>query len=463
MKLDDSDLIELCKYFGVNLISFKSLRESQNDKYADKIRERALKKLEKSEENYLNEKEMFYAGAIDFMVEENNGRKRFFILETNGGSSRGLSIITPKQQGLLYDGYLKAIKNSLKNNKREDSKLFILVGTPIDDALLHEKIFLLEYLKKKILEIGYSVNIYTELNFKGFFTEDVAFFITDYKNIALNISFRDNWVMYKDQKVNLLIGDGIARRIKDEDFKRLIREDFRKINTAIVNPIFLITDDKSLTYLAEYLAKSKLEKYRVKYLMFSKGMNEEDLLKKMDFVVKNYNTNFIIKPSGGSGGAGIIPISSDEDPSNFKNIIKKSKDEFFGKFLNIRDPYPYTIMEMANFSLIDWRNGNHTFDIRIYLSQKEGKIIPIGGLVRIARNSYGGTLNKQEFVVNLSGYDGNIEADRALAISPSTRDKLNLSDEDFVDMFCIGCVLFKSITETYNKIINFSDWSKIIE
>ncbi|MCK4282057.1 MAG: hypothetical protein KAX10_08075, partial [Candidatus Lokiarchaeota archaeon] len=99
MNLDDSDLIELGKYFGVNLISFKSLRESQDDKYADKIRERALKKLEKSKENYLIEKEMFYAGAIDFMVEENNGRKRFFILETNGGSSRGLSIITSKQQG----------------------------------------------------------------------------------------------------------------------------------------------------------------------------------------------------------------------------------------------------------------------------------------------------------------------------------------------------------------------------
>lgn len=463
MNLDDSDLIELGKYFGVNLISFKLLRESQDDKYADKIRKRALKKLEKSKENYLIEKEMFYAGAIDFMVEENNGRKRFFILETNGGSSRGLSIITSKQQGLLYDGYLQAIKNSLKNNKREDNKLFILVGTPIDDALLHEKIFLLEYLKKKILEIGYSVNIYTELNFKGFFTEDVAFFITDYKNIALNISFKDNWVMYKDQKINLLVGDGIARRIKEEDFKRLMREDFRKINTIIVNPIFLITDDKSLTYLAEYFAKSKLKKYRVKYLMFSKGMNEEDLLKKMDFVVKNYNTNFIIKPSGGSGGAGIIPISSDEDPSNFKKIIKKSKDEFFGKFLKNRDPYPYTIMEMANFSLINWRNGNHTFDIRIYLSQKEGKIIPIGGLVRIARNSYGGTLNKQEFVVNLSGYNGNIEVDRALAISPRTRDILNLSDEDFVDMFCIGCVLFKSFTENYYKIINFSDWSRLIE
>ncbi|MCK4239926.1 MAG: hypothetical protein KAX33_12430, partial [Candidatus Lokiarchaeota archaeon] len=128
-----------------------------------------------------------------------------------------------------------------------------------------------------------------------------------------------------------------------------------------------------------------------------------------------------------------------------------------------RDPYPYTIQEMVNFKTIEYKKAQHTYDLRIYLAQIKGKIIPIGGLARIARGEYKGTLNKEEFVVNLSGYDGIIETDRALAISPSTRDILNLSDEDFVDMFCIGCVLFKSITENYYKIINFSDWSRLIE
>ena len=63
-----------------------------------------------------------------------------------------------------------------------------------------------------------------------------------------------------------------------------------------------------------------------------------------------------------------------------------------------RNPYPYTIQEMADFSLIDWRGGKHTFDLRIYMAQKAGKIIPIGGLARIARGEYRGTLNKEEFV-----------------------------------------------------------------
>ena len=463
MNLKDSDLTELSKYFGVNLISLKALRDSQDEEFIDKIREKALKKLEQSRSYYLTEKDMFFVGAIDFMVEEINGQKKFFILETNGGSSRGPTILTPKHQGFLFDGFLEAIKKSLKINKREDKKNFILVGVPIGDSLFQEKIILIEYLKKNLIEMGYSVNVYKNLNFKEYIPEDIIFFITDYKDLVSNVLFKDKWVMYKDQKVNLLIGDGIARRIKDEEFNRLIRKDFRQINTIVVNPIYLITDDKSLTYLAEYFAKEELEEFRVKYLVFGKAMDKNDLLDKMEYVVKNYNKNFIIKPSGGSGGAGIFPIKYNEDPSNFEAIIEDSKNEFYGKFLKNRTPYPYTIMEMANFSLIDWRNGKHTFDLRIYLSQRDGKIIPIGGLTRIARNSYSGTLDKQEFVVNLSGYDGNVEVERGLGISPKMRDLLNLSDEDFIDMFCIGCVLFSTMIKDYDKIINFSDWSKLIE
>ncbi|MFX0071275.1 MAG: hypothetical protein ACFFAO_09315 [Candidatus Hermodarchaeota archaeon] len=130
-----------------------------------------------------------------------------------------------------------------------------------------------------------------------------------------------------------------------------------------------------------------------------------------------------------------------------------------------RNPYPYTIQEMADFSLIipPWEvEGKHTFDIRIYMAQKEGKIIPIGGLARIARGTYSGSLDKQEFVVNLSGYDGKIEVNRGRGISTQNAELLNLTVEDFVNIFCISCVMFKSIAENYEKIINFNDWSQII-
>ncbi|MFX1558246.1 MAG: hypothetical protein ACFFC9_13410, partial [Promethearchaeota archaeon] len=152
----------------------------------------------------------------------------------------------------------------------------------------------------------------------------------------------------------------------------------------------------------------------------------------------------------------------DEDLSNIKNLIEESKKEFFAKFMKNRNPYPYTIQEMADFSLIDWKGGKHTFDLRIYMSQINGKIIPIGGLARIARGSYHGTLDKQEFVVNLSGFDGVIEVERGQGISRKNSELLNLSVDDFINIFCIGCVMFASMAKNYQKIIEFCDWGQMI-
>ena len=290
----------------------------------------------------------------------------------------------------------------------------------------------------------------------------VVFMISDYEHLSQTLSFSNGWIWFLDERVNVLIGDGIARRFHDIKFNELIRKDFRHINTIIVNPIFKITDDKSLTYVASFLNKRSLKKYNLKHLFFTKAYNEEELILKAKNLIKNYNKSIIIKPSGGSGGAGVIPIFKDEKPKKISKIIEESKEEFYAKFLKSREPFPYTIQEKADFSLINWEGGKHTFDLRIYLAQSKNQIVPIGGLARIARGSFIKGLNKQEFVVNLSGYDGKIEVNRGVGFSEKNSGLLGLEFEDFVNMFCIGSVIFKNIVENYNKIMEFSDWDKII-
>ncbi|MBD3255686.1 MAG: hypothetical protein GF383_11385, partial [Candidatus Lokiarchaeota archaeon] len=398
----DLDLVNLGKSLGLDLVLFQDLRKSQEDSFVDMIRERALKKMEINNDNILKEIDYFYAGSIDFMVCDEPSGKKFFLLETNGGSNRGLSILTKKQQSMIYDGYYESILQAISSDKRKDGKTLVLVGVPINDGLIHEKVIMIEYFRNKLHESNYKVAIFNVDNFIEDFDADIAFLIADYKQLSEELEYSDNWVIFRDSaKVSVLIGDGIARRLHNDDFQNLILEDFRKIKTIIVNPVFKITDDKSLTYLASYFAKELLEKYNLKYLMFTKAFNENDLLKKLTHIIENYDKPFIIKPNGGSGGAGVIPISPNEDRANLKDIIEKSKKEFFAKFMKNRNPYPYTIQEMAQFCLIDWKNGKHTYDIRIYMAQKDGKIVPIGGLARIARGNYQGNLDKQEFVVNL--------------------------------------------------------------
>ncbi|MFW9900195.1 MAG: hypothetical protein ACFFDY_02775 [Candidatus Thorarchaeota archaeon] len=466
-KITDSDLelINLGKSLGLNLVSFADLRASQEDTFTVKIRNKALEKLEKNKDNVLDNLDSFYAGSIDFMVSDEPEGKKFFLLETNGGSHRGLSIITPRQQALLYDGYLEAINQALKKNKSILDKEFVIIGVTVNDALIHEKVIMIEYFRKKLKAKGHTVKIFNTDNYDRDFKADVVFLIADYRQLSKSLSFSNSWIKYKGEEVSVLIGDGITRRFKNNEFSKLIERDFRKIKSILVNPIFRITDDKSLTYLASFFSKNVLKKYNLRYLLFTKAYNEKDLIEKLKYLIREYHKSFIIKPSGGSGGAGVIPVSKDEDLHNIENIIKQSKIEFFTKFMKNRDPFPYTIQEMADFSLIDWKGGKHTFDLRIYLAQREGRVIPIGGLARIAREEFINRkkLNKQEFVVNLSGYNGQIEVERGLGFSNKSCMLLNLSKDDFINMFCIGCALFNNIVKNYNKIINFSDWDRIID
>ncbi|MFX1366186.1 MAG: hypothetical protein ACFFCE_05185 [Promethearchaeota archaeon] len=464
-KISDSDLelVNLGKSLGLDLVSFADLRASQEDNFADKVRDKALEKMEKGRDNVLDNIDSFYVGSIDFMVSDEPEGKRFFLLETNGGSHRGLSIITKKQQSLLYNGYLEAIFQAVKKSRRRTNKIFVLVGVPVNDGLIHEKVVMIEYFRKTLKSQGFTVKIFNTDNYDKEFKAEVVFLIADYTQLSHSLSFSNNWIKFKDQKVHVLIGDGIARRFKNKEFSKLIVEDFRKIKSMIVNPIFRITDDKSLTYLASYFSKDILKSYNLQYLLFTKAFSEKELIEKLKYLTKKYQKSFIIKPSGGSGGAGVMPISKTEDTSNIKKIVSESKKEFFAKFMKNRDPYPYTIQEMADFSIIKWRETKHTFDLRFYLTQRNGIIVPVGGLARIARGEYRGGLNKKEFVVNLSGYNGQIEVERGIAFSENNCKLLNLTKEDFVNMFCIGCVLFTSIVKNYNKIINFSDWSKIID
>lgn len=464
-RITDSDL-ELTKLgnsLGLDLVSFAKLRESQQDGFVDDIRERALKKMEKNRVNFLENNDLFYSGSIDFMVSDEQEGKKFFLLETNGGSHRGISIITKKQQSLLYNGYLEAIYQVVKKNERKDNRVLIVLGVPIKDALIHEKVIMVEYFRKKLKSEGHKVKIFNKDNYNINFKAEIIFLIADYRQLSTSLSYSEKWVKYRGENVSLLIGDGIARRLDDEKFTKQVKEDILKIKTKIVNPIYKITDDKSLTYLASFISKDILKKYNLKYLLFTKAFDEKDLIKKLKYLIKKYKRSFIIKPSGGSGGAGVIPVSKDENPANYREIIEESKKEFFDKFMKNRNPYPYTIQEKANFSLINWRGGKHTFDVRIYLAQNKGKVVPIGGLARIARGNFSKGIDKQEFVVNLSGYNGQIEVERGIGFSNKNCKLLNLIGEDFVNMFCIGCVIFTKIVQYHKKIINFTEWDKVIE
>ena len=458
----DLELVPLGRSLGLDLISFARLRASQEDDFVDRIRTNALRILSTQDDINLIKFDSFYAGSIDFMVGDNPYNKSFFLLETNGGSNRGLSILTKKQQALMYDGYFESISQAIEKSIDKDLKILVLIGVPVSDALIHEKVIMVEYFRKKVRALGLSLKIFNSDTYNKDYKAKIVFVISDYEQLSKVLSFNDTEMRYQGEKVSVLIGDGIARRFNDEKFINMIDEDYHQINSTVVNPIFKITDDKSLTYLASYLIKNRLKKYNLKSLIFAKAFDEKDLIEKVSRMVKIFKKSFIIKPSGGSGGAGVIQILKNYSVMEIKRKLEESKEEFYAKFSRNRNPFPYTIQEKAQFSLINWEGYKHTFDLRLYFALHKNQIIPIGGLARIARGQYLEGLNKEEFVVNLSGYDGKIEVNRGIGLSEENCKLLNLKFADFTNLFCIGALIFKSMIENYNEIVEFSNWSNYL-
>ncbi|TFF86553.1 MAG: hypothetical protein EU551_01205 [Promethearchaeota archaeon] len=453
MTFSEEDLVYLSKYFNKQLISEGPIREKQDNDFVNYIREKALEKMDGGPK--LIDKNLFYIGSADFMVTEKNGEREFFILELNGGSSRGYLSLSNKQTEMLFDAYREAIDNSKGINGQKT----VLIATLPNDGLLQEKILMIEYLKNHYEGKGLKVAVYNTNSFEFSGDFDIIIIFSDYSVLLKHLTYKDYYIHFKGKNIDVVIGDGVARRfpVVEED----VINNWKNLKTLIVNFIYHITDDKSSSYLAMHFGRDMLKKYRIRHLKFGKAFNQVEMEKYLKKIITEFNKNYIIKPCGGSGGAGIQPITSETTVNDINEILKKSRKEFHKKFDIKRTCYPYTIQEMADFSLINYKNSKRTFDIRVYVVQNKGRLIPVGGVARIARLPYHGTLEKEEFVVNITGYKGP-EVDRGLGFSKEALEQLNMTEEDLIDIFCASCEVFNICVDNFKRISSFNKWDTLL-
>lgn len=420
------NLIEYSPYFEENLISVKNIRNGQEE---DLVREIIDESLEEVRENNLNKIQdpSFFIGSVDFMVNDVKGEKKFSIIESNGGSSRGLSALQKEGWKLMYDGLLETLKFTC------DDPL-ILIGHPNGDMLLPEKIFLAENFRREAnIEFGGKTDV-----------GDSGIAFGSYEEILPRLDLVGDTPHYEGDKVDVVIGDGIVRRKNSLESKGKRGE----LNAIIANEVFPETDDKSLTYETVKIAAEDLEKYGVYPLDYWVAEDKDELFgickEKIDEIEE-----IVIKPYGGSGGCGIDVINKE---SEVISKVENSLDEFYSNFGVDRNPYHFTVCEKVNFCPITWKGTRRNFDLRIYVARKNDELIPCGGLARIALEPLTEVQQKKSFVVNLSGYEG-IDVSRGLGISEKALDILELSKNDFVDLFSASVTLFKNIIENHEKII----------
>lgn len=455
-RFDEDSLAYIATYFNKKMVSLVPLSRKQDAKFIKRIRKQALDRI--GQKRIRGDRKLFYVGCVDFMVTESNGLREFAILEANGGSSRGLLSLAPGQTEMVFNAYKEAVD---KSKEDDDQRQVILIGTVPNDMLFQEKIMLIEFMKERYEIEGYKVGVYNSFNFEKDDSkeDDYVFIVTNYSNLLDHLTYKNDHVIFKGEEVDVLIGDGVARRFPI--ISAYAKHDWTRIKTTIINPIYQITDDKGNTYHAVEECYDTLKKYRVKKLQYGKADDPFNLEQILERIVQNADKNYIMKPFGGSGGVGIQPISPAFSNDSITEIMEKSVSEFYQKFDAYRNPYPYTVQEMADFALIDWENSKRTFDLRIYVVQRDGVLYPVGGEGRVAKLPYTGTLRKEEFVVNISGFGG-IDIERVIPFSKEGLQLLNISEDDLSDMFCAACELFYSIIDKYDELVVFNDWNQFL-
>lgn len=331
----------------------------------------------------------FIWGSVDGLLNCKEG-VNYSICETNGTSQRGFSVLPLQSLERVVESYQKIV---------EQLGLVVFPVLP-NDALIQERL-----LFQNCAPEGVKVELVTYNEFKEYVK-------------------RVNGGLYLNgEKIDLIIGDGAPRRYPDM---------FQGLEGLVLNgPIIQkITDNKGLTQDLVTILHSQncLETTQP---LTHKNCSFNSVEELVDEIRKFHDEKgvnaIVIKPEGGSGGAGVIPLSLEWPIQYLKKGVERSVKEYETKFG--KPPQSYEVVELINSPLIDFATiglpGKRVVDIRTYLCNYNGRIVPAGFLLRIGKRPVDGNCEssedllrkqsgngevfetfKEAIVVNLSGYGG---------------------------------------------------------
>jgi hypothetical protein len=433
-RLELADLewfIELGGLVGYKQFGFSEIRARQDAELTEQLRQRALARIGDRKQIEVTD-DSFFLGSVDYMVREiPDGQLGYTVLETNGGSSRGLTLLAPPDVERLMGGFVEMLRFL-----DDDEPPFIIVGHIDNDALITEK-FLTAYRLKEALEKerpGLRVRILSIDSFgKQRRSDEAVIVLSPHSQSARGLHLRDGKVYLLGRRVHLIIGDGVVARHHELGHQRA--------DVVLANWIFPYTGDKFSTYEAIERVRDILVPHGVYPLRFWRAWDRDELVEKCETGLSEVD-GLVIKPFQGSGGAGVLPLLED---SSVPEVVENSLGEFHAKYGHRNTPFPYTVCEKINPRKAIWRGNRHNYDIRIYVARQGDMLIPVGCLFRLAPQPDKGTYSKGSLIVNLSAYGG-IAVERGLGLIQESLDIVRLEEEDIVKIFAASSLLMAAIT-----------------
>jgi len=433
-RLELADLewfIELGGLVGYKQFGFSEIRARQDAELTEQLRRYALDRIGDRKLIEVTD-DSFFLGSVDYMVREGpDGQLGYTVLETNGGSSRGLTLLAPPDVERLMGAFVEMLRFV-----KDDEPPLILVGHLDGDVLITEK-FLTAYRLKEALEKerpGLRVRILSIDSFGRQRPSDEAVIVlSPHSQSERSLHLRDDKVYLLGRRVHLIIGDGVVKWHHELSHRRA--------DVVMANWIFPFTGDKFSTYEAIEQARDILVPHGMYPLRFWRAWDRDELVENCE-AGRSEVGGLIIKPFQGSGGAGVLPILED---SSVPEVVESSLGEFHAKYGHRSTPFPYTVCEKINPHKATWRGHRHNYDIRIYVARQGDLLIPVGCLFRLAPQPDRGTYDKGSLIVNLSGYGG-MAIERGLGLIGESLEIVHLEEEDIVKIFAASTLLMAAIT-----------------
>jgi hypothetical protein len=433
-RLELADLewfIELGGLVGYRQFGFSEIRARQDAVLTERLRRYALARIGDRKQIEVKD-DSFFLGSVDYMVRETpDGQLGYTVLETNGGSSRGLTLLAPPDVERLMDAFVQML-----HFVDDDQPPLIIVGYPDGDALITEKFLtahrLKEALQKERSALGVRILSIDSYGKEGR-SDEAAIVLSPHSRLALSLHLQDDKVYLLDRRVHLIIGDGAVARHYELGHRRA--------DVVLANWIFPYTGDKWSTYEAIERTRDILVPHGVYPLRFWRAWDRDELMEKCETGLAEVD-GLVIKPFQGSGGAGVLPLLQD---SSVSEVVENSLGEFHAKYGYRNTPFPYTVCEKINPRKAIWRGNRHNYDIRIYVARQGDGLIPVGCLFRLAPQPDRGTYSKGSLIVNLSAYGG-IAVERGLGLIQESLDIVRLEEQDIAKIFAASTLLMAAIT-----------------
>jgi hypothetical protein len=432
LELDDLEwFIRLGRLIGFKQFGFSDIRARQDAELTDRLRQQALARIQDLRLIQVTN-DNFFLGSVDYMVREApDGEKAYTALETNGGSSRGLTLLAPPDIERLMRAFVEMLRFL------DDEPPLVVVGYPVGDSLITEKFLVIHRLREAIEQERADMKVHV-LSIQDFRVQrpllegDAVIVLAPHSQTALSLQLREDRVYLLDRRVNLIIGDGAVAQHP--------RLGHQRADVVLANWTFPVTGDKFSTYAAVERARDLVTPHGMYPLRYWRAESREEL-EQICRENCSETDGLIIKPFRGSGGTGVLPILPD---STVEDVVEDSLGEFRAKYGHAHNPFPYTVCEKINPSKATWRGGRHNYDIRVYVARQGDTLIPVGCLFRLAPKPDKGDYSKDSLIVNLSGYGG-MAIERGLGLTDESLETVHLEEGDIAKVFAASTVLMAAI------------------